>query len=124
MIAFFTIGGTDLTPDMDYQNYEMNAEDVYESWVDGYGVEHRNTYRTKITGEFKVGFKSDSEMTAFKTLLANSINTDGYYPVTAYVQNTGMVESFGAFIETEAETKWDFVNSRVWHEVTCNVTQR
>lgn len=124
MVEFFTIGGTDLTPHMEYQNYEMNQESIYESWVDGYGVEHRNAYRTKVTGEFKLGFKSDSALASFMNLLSSSINTDGYYAVSAYVQNTGTVESFGAFVETQAEAKWDFTNSRVWHEVTCNVTQR
>lgn len=124
MIAFFKIGSTDVSPYMDYQNYEMNQESIYESWVDGYGVEHRNTYRTKVTGEFKLGFTSDSDLETFMNLLASNINTDGYYPVIAYVQNTGTSESFGAFITTEAEAKWDFTNSRVWHEVTCNVTQR
>lgn len=124
MIEFFVIGGTDLTPHMDYQNYEMNQESIYESWVDGYGVEHRNAYRTKVSGEFKLWFISDADLTSFLDLLASNINTDGYYPVTAYVQNTGTSESFGAFITTEAEAKWDFTNSRVLHEVTCNVTQR
>lgn len=124
MITFFTIGGFDITPHMDFQNYEMNQESMYESWVDGNGVEHRNMYRTKITGEFKVGFKNKFDLDAFMNLLASTINSDGYYPVSAYVLNTGTVESFGAFITTEAESKWDFINSRVWHELTCTITQR
>lgn len=124
MNVFFKVGTTDITSYMDYQNYSMNKETLYEPWTDANGVEHRAAYRTKITGEFKVGFKKKTDLDAFITLLASQINSDGYYTVTGYINNTGTDITFFAFLETKAESKWDFVNSRVWHELTVTVTER
>lgn len=124
MLEFFKIGLNDLTPDMDYQNYSMNDLPVFQSWTDGNMVEHRNSVRTRIAGSFDLAFYSDQDFNSFLSLMTTSMQTDGYYSVTAYVQNTNSAESFDAFIEYNSESKFDFTNSRQYHLVKMNVRQR
>lgn len=123
-LIFFKIGNTDLTPNLDYQNYQMNKDSVYETWKDGNGVDHRVQYRTRISGEFHMGFLTDAALASFQALLASSITADGYYSVTGYINNTGASETFDAYIDTSDVSKWDLVNGRRWHDVTVRVIER
>jgi hypothetical protein len=124
MIEFFKIGSTDLSSKMDYQNYSMNNLPVFQSWTDGNMIEHRNSIRSRITGSFELNYMNASDMTAFLNLMSSEMNVNGYYSVTAYVQNKNAVESFEAFIEYDAETKFDFTNNREYHLIKMNVRQR
>lgn len=123
-VVFFKINSTDLTSNINVQDYRMNKTSEYESWTDGNGATHRVQYRTRISGEFHIGFESDAGLATFQTLLTNSITADGYYTVTAYVNNTGTLETISAYIDTTDESKWDLVNGRRWHDVTVKVTER
>lgn len=124
MIEFFKIGTSDLSENMDYQNYSMNDFPIFQSWTDGNMVEHRNSVRSRISGAFDLAFYSDQDFNSFLTLMSSAIQSDGYYSVTAYVQNTNSTETFDAFIEYDSESKFDFANSREYHLVKMNVRQR
>jgi len=120
----FSINTTDLTAFVDIQNYKMNSEDVYSTWTDGNKVDHRVITRQRIRGEVKLGFASATDFASFMTLLGTAKNANGYYPVTAYVNNTGTTQTFNAFLDTSDTDKWDTVNSRQWQVVTVTVTER
>ena len=124
MIEFFKIGTNDFTGNMDYQNYSMNDVPVYQSWTDGNMIEHRNSVRTRIAGSFQLAFYNNADFTAFLNIMSSSVNANGFYSVSAYVQNTNTIESFEAFIEYDSESKFDFTNSRQYHLVKMNVRQR
>ena len=121
---FFKIGTTDISAWVDIQNYAMNRFDVYRDWTDGNGVEHREVYRTRYEGSFQAGFRKSTDFSSFMTLLANQKSADGYYPVSAYISNTGTTETFNAFLDVEnPEDKWDTVNSRQWQVSSVEVRQ-
>lgn len=121
---FFKIGTTDVTAYIDIQAYRMNRADVFSEWTDGNGVEHRQIYRTRIEGEFQVGFAKSTDFSAFMTLLSNQKTAGGYFPVSAYVGNTGTLETFSAFLEVEnPEDRWDTKHSRQWQVSTVKVRQ-
>lgn len=124
MAASFTINTTDLTAFADIQNYEMNREDVYTSWTDGNWTDHRVIARQRIRGKVKLGFSKATDFASFMTLLGSAKTANGYYPVTAYVNNTGTVETFNAFIDVSDSDKWDTVNGRQWQVATLTVTGR
>ena len=119
------LGSTDVTGWVDRQNFEMDCQDVYESWTDGNGVTHRNFTRTRISGRAKLGFTSAADFASFQTALAAAKNVNGYYTVTAYVNNLGSSETFNAYIDIAASAaKWDWTNSRRWTALTLTITQR
>lgn len=124
MAVSFIIGSTDVTAFVDIQNYKMNSEDVYSTWTDGNKVDHRVITRQRIRGEVKLGFAKATDFSSFMTLLGTARTADGYYPVTAYVQNTGTTPTFNAFLDTSDTDKWDIVNGRQWQVVTVTVTGR
>lgn len=124
VIQFFKINNTDLTPYMDFQSYEMNSVPVIREWTDGNMIEHRDTIRNRRAGGFRLAFFSGTDLNAFLTLLSNAIQPNGFYNVTAFVQNTNTTDTFEAFITYEAEAKWDFVNGRECRTVTCSVRER
>jgi len=121
---FLTIGGTDVSDFLDIQNYEMNAEDVYNTWTDGNWIDHRVIVRQRITGKVKAGFKRAADFAAFTALLESAKQTNGYYSISAYVNNTGAVAAFEAFIDTTDADKWDLVNGRQWQVQTLTIRGR
>ena len=118
------IGNTDVTGWTDKQNFQMNREDVYDSWTDGNGITHRNISRTRFKGKAAIGFSKAADFSVFCALIENERQTDGYFTVTAYVNNTGMTETFQAYIDISATAKWDWVNGRQWQVMTLVITQR
>ena len=124
MAVSFTINTTDITGWIDVQNYDVNREDVFTTWTDGNWIEHRVIARTKISGKFQVGFADATDFASFVALLGSEKTADGYYPVTAYVNNTGTTETFNAYLDVTDQDKWDTVNSRQWQVCTVKVTGR
>lgn len=118
------IGNTDLTDYIDIQNYEVNKEPVYEEWTDGNHVKHRNKIRTRISGSFKVGFKTAAEATAFITLLTNSITSGSYYTASIYTNDDDTLNTADIYLDGTAIIKRDLLNGRVWHEYSLEVEER
>lgn len=123
-MVLLKIGLTDITAYLDKQNFQMNKVDVGEAWTDGNGVDHRNVVRTRTSGKAVAGFSKAADFAGFCSLLSDEKETDGYYSVTAYINNTGTTETFEAFIDVTTSTKWDWVNSRQWHTVTLQIVER
>ena len=123
-MVLLKIGNTDITEWLDRQNCTINRADVYESWEDGNGKRHRNISRTRITGKATVGFEKAADFSAFCSLIESERQADGYFSVTAYVNNTGTTETFQAFLDITASAKWDWLNERQWQVMTLNITQR
>jgi len=123
-MVLLKIGNTDVTAWLDRQNCQFNETDVFESWIDGNGLNHRNVSRTQITGKAVAGFSKTADFSAFRTLIEGERQTDGFFNVTAYINNTGETKVFQAFIDIVATAKWDWLNSRQWHVLTLNVTER
>ena len=123
-IVFFQIGSTDLTPYIDIQNFNINSEEVYETWTDGNFVEHRDISRSRISGTLKLGFDDLTDFDNFRSLLASNRNINGYYPIQIYVNNLNSTQSINAFIDPNGSAKWDIVNGHQWLVVTLDVRGR
>lgn len=121
---FFKIGSTDFTAYTDIQNCNINAEDVYDTWTDGNWITHRVIVRQRISGTVKIGFKSTADLASFLSVLSSERNSNGYYPVTAYVNNMNGSSTFNAYLDLVGEAKWDLVNGRQWLVQTVSVTGR
>lgn len=123
-MTLIQIGSTDLTAYADIQNFNINREDVYESWTDGNWIDHREIVRTRIRGAFQLGFRTSASWTAFLALMSSEQNAAGFFPVTVYVQNTGSTETIDAFLDITGSAKWDWVNERFWRTISVTLTER
>ena len=85
-MVLFVVGSTDYTNHILVPTYNINAEEVGTSWVDGNHITHKDVYRTKIKGEFDMYFFSNTEFETFKTAL-DTRRYDNYTPVSLYVAN-------------------------------------
>ena len=112
--VFLKISTTDLTSAVDVQTYKCRREDVYTQWTDGDWIDHRSVARTRISGSCKVGFSSATAYANFLTLLSSSQASDGSYPLSVYVLNTGTLENINAFLDIQDESKWALAASRQW----------
>lgn len=123
-IVFFQVGSTDLTPYVDVQNFDVNSEDVFETWTDGNYVEHREITRSRIIGKIKLGFKDLTDFNNFKSLMSSNRNANGYYPIKVYVNNLNSTETINAFVDAAGAAKWDIVNGKQWLVITLDVRGR
>lgn len=123
-MTLIQIGSTDLTAYADIQNFNINREDVYESWTDGNWIDHREIVRTRIRGTFQLGFKASAAWESFLALMSSEQDAAGFFPVTVYVQNTGSTETIDAFLDITGAAKWDWVNDRFWRTISVTLTER
>ena len=123
MATLFQINGTNVTPDMDVQNYAMNAVDEYTEWLDGNGVKHRDVYRTRVSGSFSLLYTNGTDYASFQTLLSTAKQADNSFPVSAYVNNTDTTDSLDVYLTTATSVKRDDTNGRVWIRVDVSVEE-
>ena len=92
------IGSTDISNLIVDETYKMDAEGVFESWLDGNYVEHRIYTASKVRGSFDVvlSSKNDCTLSQFKAIIDGATNN---HVLTGafYCSNTGTVEAVNAF---------------------------
>lgn len=97
--VMFKINTTDYSTHVVGSDYKVQSNDEYETWTDANGKEHRSAYRTRISGNFKMFFKTLAEFTAFQSVMDANKQTDLTYPVTIYDNKTGLETNIDAFID-------------------------
>lgn len=98
MAALVTVNSFDLTPYIVAKTYAVNRQDVFDEWTDGNGIVHRNITRTRIEGEFQAKFWKHSAYATFMSNMAG-VKTDGYYPMTVYLNNAETTSSANLYVE-------------------------
>lgn len=76
-LEFFVLGGTDYTNNIINDTYDVNDNDVEETWIDGNYVEHFEVVRTRLEGRFTLRFRSLASYEAFVTDYASKKQVDG-----------------------------------------------
>ena len=117
------LAALDLTPFMDVQNYNVNADPVFQEWTDANYTYHREYFRTRVNGDFSVGFETETERDAFISAVGQ-YRTAGAYTVQALVHNEGSadtVETFPAYLTITGAGKFDLINGRQWLTYTVKV---
>lgn len=88
MQTHLTVNGTDMTDYIVDGSYNVKTVDAYESWKDGYLVEHRVIVSSKVEGEFSI-LCSDKTisladfLTAWNAAVSNGVATIGLYIPTS-----------------------------------------
>lgn len=90
---------TDITNYIVEGTYKMDSDDAYESWEDGWKVEHRIITGSKVTGSFQIVCSNRSNsitLNDFLTIWNGAVN-DGVITLGVYVNNKGAVEAIEAY---------------------------
>lgn len=119
----FSVNNVDFTRSIISTSYEMNKQDVFEAWTDANGISHRSIYRSKISGSFELKFINRAKYNAFISAL-NAVKTDGYYPVTVYVNNTLATETINAFVHIAPSMTAQYSDYPEMEQFSVEVEQR
>lgn len=98
-MQLFFLGEIDLSSFIINETYSVNIEDVYNAWTDGNGTNHRDIYRTRISGEFKMKFYNPDRFIEFLEALSSLKTSGGYYPITCYVNNLGRMQEINVYMD-------------------------
>jgi hypothetical protein len=123
-LTLLSIGSTDLTSYIDQQNWDVNRTPVYVDWTDANHVIHRHVNRYRISGKFKIGFKSVTDVTSFLTLLENNRQSGEYYSASIFSNDDNTLHTAEIFLDGVASIKRDLQNGRVWHAYDITVEER
>ncbi len=121
---FFKIGNTDYSAYIDRQNYLVNNEEIFSSWTDINGTEHRDHIRTRVSGRFVMGFRDSATFASVVSAISAALATNGYTSCQIYCNNTGATLTVDAYLTLTGEAKYDFTNSRQWQTLDVEITER
>lgn len=101
--SIFKIGSTDYSGNVVLGTYKVNQENVYNEWIDGFKVQHRDKCRTRVSGSFDMFFKTQSDYTAFLTSLSSALTAStNCYALMLKVNNivdNGTLTTYQCFVD-------------------------
>lgn len=118
MAIMFKVGNLDFSNRVLSGSYNVQNNDMFESWTDANGKEHRSSYRKRMGGSFDMLFKTIDEFKAFNNHLALNKNDDLTYPITALDNLTSEEVSFVGFINFSPTRR----RNELWKDMVDVVT--
>lgn len=97
-MIMFKVGAGDYSNRVIAGSYNVNSQNVYKSWQDINGVEHREKIRDKIVGSFDMYFPTIDEYDAFRAVLDSVRKDDLSYTITIVDNIKNEVKTIDAFI--------------------------
>lgn len=101
MITHLVVNNTNLTPYIVDGTYNVNSEDVYESWKDGNMKEHRVIVAQKISGSFDIACSNRTTGISLDTFLStwNSAVNNGVATIGLWVPSKGAFEALECYYD-------------------------
>ena len=122
--VFFAIASQDLTDAVDIQNFDVNEEQVYTSWTDINGTEHRDFVRTRLSGRFTLGYSDAAAFASAISAISSAVATNGYASCSVYANNDGTTHTADCYLTLRGGAKYDFSNDRQWQTVDVELLER
>lgn len=97
-MVMFKVGAGDYSDRVIAGSYNVNSQNVYKSWQDINGIEHREKIRDKIVGSFDMYFPTIDEYDAFRAVLDSVRKEDLSYTITVVDNIKNEVKTIDAFI--------------------------
>ena len=86
-MSIFIINRTDISKHIVVGTYQINAQDVFEEWVDGNYNNRREVIRDRVAGTFEVYFRNKDEYSEFVQLIEESKTEEGWMECEVAVNN-------------------------------------
>lgn len=116
----FSIDNTAYDSKVWRKKYSVNSKDLFNEWVDGNYITHRNVYRRVVTGSVVLTFTSSADLDAFADLMAESVT----HVVELYVNNLQETKTINAYIETSGKMALNYQNTPGLWSLTLNIEER
>ena len=124
MRTHFVIGGSDYTNFIVKDSYQVNANDVYESWKDGNMLEHRIIIASKVKGKFKIKC-NPSELPLSDFLNAwNAQVSNGVITLGLYVTNKDSFEQLECYFDIQSSQHIKSLGGTFFDVLEVEVTER
>lgn len=121
----FSIDGLDFTHCIKMGTYEVNKNDVYNEWTDGFGINHHDIYRTRIQGSFEMYFTNESEYYDFLNYVDVNKEAGGYLPVSLFINNKNDWENnVKIFLTMSPKNEIPYLGMGKYNGFTVNIVQR
>lgn len=109
--TIFIVGLADYSAHVVAESYNVQSEDMYNSWTDGNGTEHRERYRTRLVGEFTMFFNNITDFNTFNSTVRTNKSLDLSVAVTLRDNLTDELVSTNVFLDYDVERfrkpSWD-----------------
>ena len=117
------VNNVDITKWIDKDTYNVNAEDIYESWTNANFVETRIFIRDRVSGKFEIRCGSRSSYADFLSNW-NAATTNGVVTMGVYVQNKNQTKAINAFFKLTGEEHYETDNGARYDRVTVEIEER
>lgn len=118
------IGSCDCTGMILQGEYQVQRNQEYEEWKDGWGHLHRVAILDRINGEVTLKPKTQEAYESLVHAIRDERDKDdNTYVVTAFVNNVNALVTFRAFIDGEYVMS-SSVNRKWWDEIVLTIEEK
>lgn len=111
-MAILNINGVDYSGNVMVGSYSVNYQDVYSTWTDANGIDHRQIIRKKVSGSFDMMFRNKTSYDSFISHMEASKTAGGWIPCYLYVTNLNQQRSCKLYMSYEPCLDRQYNNSR------------
>lgn len=118
------IGTTDISDKIVEGTYKMDQKDIGHKWTDGFGNNHVDVYKTRISGSFDLYFASNKGNTMSNFLRLVDDNTSlGILKLKVYVTNKNVMKEIDAHYEINSKKHADVSKEVQFDKVTVEIEE-
>ena len=88
--VIFKLNNIDFSGNVVANDYNVNYENVFQEWIDGGQVKHKDIIRRRLVGSFQMYFEDTTSLEVFLTALSTSKTNASTYPVNLKANNEGV----------------------------------
>lgn len=125
MNTLVILNGTNITPWIVPDSYQMESEDMFESWRDGNFVEHRIYTRSRMTGKFSVwtAEKWNMDLGDFLTHLSAATNNHVTL-MSVYDATSDSMKAIYAYVTIKPAEHKEYANGKYYDVLDIEVEER
>ena len=126
MRTHLVIHGVDYTPYIVHGSYNINTDDVYESWEDGNMVEHRIIVTSKVKGTIQIVCSDMPRCKSASDFLADvkAATDNGVLTVGVYVPNLGAMKAINCYYSVQTSSHIKSIGGQFTDVFTLQIKER
>ena len=124
-MALAIVNDVDITPYINTKTYNVNSEDMYESFENANYVETRIPTRKKVKGSFEVALwgKNDIDLAAFLQIWSGAVD-DNILTIGLWIMNENRFEAIDAYYKMVSTKHAELMNGTYIDRLTITIEER
>lgn len=123
-MIMFKIGANDYSNRVIAGSYNVNKKDVFKSWNDINGTEHRDKIRERISGSFDMYFPNIEEYDQFNAVLEEAKQSDLSYKIAICENTSNQLVIIDAFLSFQLTRNRDGSWNDLYERFKVNIQER